>query len=221
LQNRQTLKPDPEPDTKPSKAIKVEEDTLLDQPNANPPAALPVSHPDLNISESTTKTDNGKTDTPQSTEKNPPKKIEDAIDVPAVDPLPGTIKEEVKKEEKTTEDKLTEEESKTEEKTKNESEPEEKTADDSKDTQDIPDTPAPSKERFSAIDALPDPGEKVAAEAKDNMQDPKIFDTKEYYVPIGNTHHGHGHLKAALLFGVIFAIIIIGGAIYTMSRLAK
>lgn len=66
------------------------------------------------------------------------------------------------------------------------------------------------------IDALPDPGEKAAIEAQDNMQEPKIYDTKEYYVPIGKAHHKHGNTKMAFFFGVLLAILVIAAAVYIM-----
>ncbi|HUD03386.1 MAG TPA: hypothetical protein VMR51_01205 [Patescibacteria group bacterium] len=216
LQNRQTLKPDPEIAKKASKEIEAASDTLLDPANSNPPAALPVSHPDLKIDKSASETTD-EAATSESTEENTDKTADKTEDIPAVDPLPGTVKEEVSEKEETPKDESTEEKPETED----ENEPKTEPADESKDAKDEPDTPAPPKERYAATDALPDPGEKAAVEAKETMQDPKIFDTKEYYVPIGNTHHGHGHLKAALLFGVICAVVVIGAAIYIMSRLAK
>lgn len=76
-------------------------------------------------------------------------------------------------------------------------------------------------ERFTVTDSMPDPGEQVAKTAQDNMQNPKIYDTKEYYVPIGDTHHTHGNLKGALIFGMICAIIVIGAVIYLMFRVGK
>jgi hypothetical protein len=76
------------------------------------------------------------------------------------------------------------------------------------------------KERFAATDALPDPGQKAAEEAKNNMQDPKPFDTKEYYVPIGNTHHKHGSVKAAMAFGVLCAVLAVAAALYYLYHIS-
>jgi hypothetical protein len=85
----------------------------------------------------------------------------------------------------------------------------------------VEDVPVRSAENYSAIDALPDPGETAAIEAKEGMQNPKIYDTKEYYVPIGQAHHKHGSFKLALLFGIICAVIVVGIVFYIMLQLGR
>ena len=80
--------------------------------------------------------------------------------------------------------------------------------------------PAPA-ERFSVTDSLPDPGEKAAATAKADMQDPKPYDTKQYYVPIGNAHHKHGHVKGAFVFGIICAVIVVGIVVFVMWQIGR
>jgi hypothetical protein len=77
------------------------------------------------------------------------------------------------------------------------------------------DVPAPA-ERFAVTDSLPDPGEKATQAAKEGMQDPKTYDTREYYVPIGSAHHKHSGLKMAFLFGIICAVIVVGVTVYVM-----
>jgi len=83
------------------------------------------------------------------------------------------------------------------------------------------DVPASSDDKFATSDGLPDASQAAAKEAAENMQDPKIYDTKEYYVPIGVTHHKHGTAKAAIMFGILFAIIVVGGILYFMVKLGK
>jgi hypothetical protein len=82
----------------------------------------------------------------------------------------------------------------------------------------VPETPA---EKYSVVDSVPDPGKEATENAKSGMQDPKVYDTKEYYVPIGNAHHKHGSFKLALLFGVICAVIVVGIVVYVMTNLGQ
>jgi len=79
----------------------------------------------------------------------------------------------------------------------------------------------PMPDTFEASDALPDSSERAANEIKDGMQDPKLYDTTAYHVPIKETHHSHGGVKAALVFGALFALIVVGGAVYFMFRLGS
>jgi hypothetical protein len=76
-------------------------------------------------------------------------------------------------------------------------------------------------ERFAVVDSLPDPGEKVTEVVQENMQNPKIYDTKEYYIPIGHAHHKHGSLKMAFIFGIICALAVVGAAVYVMYFMGK
>lgn len=78
-----------------------------------------------------------------------------------------------------------------------------------------------SEEQFATANITEDPGKKVAETAKANMQEPKIYDTKEYYVPIGRAHHKHGGLKGPFVFGIICAIIVVAVALYAMYLLGK
>ncbi len=76
-------------------------------------------------------------------------------------------------------------------------------------------------EPFAATDALPDSSTLAANEAKDGMQDPKLYDTKAYHVPIKETHHGHGSAKAAFAFGIVCAVGAVAGAVYFMAKLGS
>jgi hypothetical protein len=93
---------------------------------------------------------------------------------------------------------------------------EEEKAEPSIEIPDTPDTPAPSSERFSVTDGLPDPGEKATKEAKENMQSPTIYDTKEYHVPIGKSHHAHGGVKGAFIFGIVCALAVVASIVAFM-----
>jgi hypothetical protein len=82
-------------------------------------------------------------------------------------------------------------------------------------------TPAPVKEEaYGSIDGLPDPDEKRADEVAEGMESPKIFDTKEYHVPIKETRHGHS-LALTFLVGGIFAIVVVGAAVYFLGVFAS
>jgi hypothetical protein len=76
-------------------------------------------------------------------------------------------------------------------------------------------------EPFAASDSLPDASEKAAASTKEVMQEPKIFDTKEYYVPIGDAHHAHGHGRTSLLVGLLVAAIVVGVAVFYMYSIGS
>jgi hypothetical protein len=78
-----------------------------------------------------------------------------------------------------------------------------------------------SEEQFASANITEDPGKKAAETAKADMQEPKIYDTKEYYVPIGRAHHKHGGLKGPFVFGIICAIIVVAVALYAMYLLGK
>jgi|GEM_PF-6453581 len=99
----------------------------------------------------------------------------------------------------------------------------------------LPETPAAQKveqapvaedkdepaDGYQVSDALPDTSERSASAIKEGMQDPKLYDTTAYHVPIKETHHSHGGLKAALAFGTVFAVVVVGGAIYLILRLGS
>jgi hypothetical protein len=80
-------------------------------------------------------------------------------------------------------------------------------------------TPIP--ENYTAVDSLPDPGQKKAEELQENMQEPMLYDTKEYYVPIGKAHHSHGGIKGAFIFGAICAVIVLLAFLYFMYIVQK
>lgn len=218
------------------------EDTLIEPDEAFEPtdSANSLSHPDLNVPDHIDVDD----DKAVETEGNSPKDLETAPlvedkDTPFVDPLPGTLNEiskeidaqqaKVDENQVSTENiaqESTAEESATQqvttEKNLEESEEVSKAKDETSEiSRKEDDTPLPAAERFTASDALPDPGKTASDEAKQEMQDPKIFDTKEYYVPIGVTHHKHGSLKMAFLFGVICAVVVVGAIIFYVLKISK
>lgn len=71
------------------------------------------------------------------------------------------------------------------------------------------------KAPYEASDSLPDENDKKTAEATDNMQSPKIYDTKEYFVPIKRTAHSHGG-TGIILAGIISAALV-AVAVYLAS----
>ncbi len=77
-----------------------------------------------------------------------------------------------------------------------------------------------SQEQFALANISEDSSKKAADAAKTEVQEPKIYDTKEYYVPIGKTHHKHGGAKGAFIFGIICAVVIVAAALYVMYRLS-
>lgn len=76
-------------------------------------------------------------------------------------------------------------------------------------------------DNFKTNDALPDKSQLAARDTKGTMQDPKIFDTTAYHVAIKETHHSHGSPKAAFLFGTVFALVVVAGAVYVLSRVGS
>jgi hypothetical protein len=185
---------------------------------------MPISHTGMDIpdKQADEKTEDEKPaeEAPESTEAIP------SDDAPQVDPLPIEAKEVPEQDNQEDvavngqPDTPTETESREPEASEESSnEPADNAAVEpvtpTQESTDSANTPAPTS--LSAIDALPDPGEKVAKDAKAEMQDPK----KEYYVPIGNTHHKHGSAKMAFLFGVICAGIVIAAVVYYMFVINK
>lgn len=62
---------------------------------------------------------------------------------------------------------------------------------------------------FGAVDSiLPDDSQRATATAKESMQSPTMYDTKAYYVPIGNSQHKHGHIVGALIAGLVTAGVV-------------
>jgi hypothetical protein len=67
----------------------------------------------------------------------------------------------------------------------------------------------PKPESFESTDALPDDNDKRTAEVVDKMQQPRIFDTKEYFVPIHETTHSHGFVKGSIVAAVVTVVIML------------
>lgn len=44
----------------------------------------------------------------------------------------------------------------------------------------------------------------------EDAQQPRIYDTKKYHVPINDTNHKHGFLLGTIVAGVLTAIIVLG-----------
>lgn len=65
---------------------------------------------------------------------------------------------------------------------------------------------------YEASDSLPDMSQKLTTEMTDDMQSPRIYDTKEYVVPIHDTMHSHGAMgkiiAAVVSVTVMLAIVI-------------
>jgi hypothetical protein len=85
------------------------------------------------------------------------------------------------------------------------------------DTKDTKPTEVPSEKTgpaspYEAVDSLPDMSEKKTTELTDQMEGPRIYDTKEYVVPIKDTMHSHGTL-GKILAGIISAVIVVGGLV--------
>ena len=54
--------------------------------------------------------------------------------------------------------------------------------------------------------------------AKEDMQQPRIYDTKQYYVPINDTKHKHGFIVGTIIAGLVTAILVVGLiAIFSLS----
>jgi hypothetical protein len=193
------------------------DDTLMDQPEASVPATKPLSHPDLDVPVEIEYEEEKPDDTDKQDEKKPESTDEGK---PFVDPLPGTIEKEPEPPKKDDPEPAKEE---TEE--VDEASADQKTVQSESSEQAVkkaePDEPASSTERFATTDALPEASQPATDEAKDEMQDPKIYDTKEYYVPIGNSYHSHGGLKMAFAFGILCAVIVVGAIVYYMLKIGK
>jgi hypothetical protein len=65
---------------------------------------------------------------------------------------------------------------------------------------------------YEAVDSLPDMSEKKTTELTDQMDSPRIYDTKEYIVPIKDTMHSHGGF-GIVVAGIVSAIVVVGGII--------
>ena len=65
--------------------------------------------------------------------------------------------------------------------------------------------------------ATPDSSQLMTAKAEAQMQNPKLFDTKEYHLPITQSVHGHGSKFVAVIFGIIFAFLALGAVLYFLQ----
>jgi hypothetical protein len=79
--------------------------------------------------------------------------------------------------------------------------------------------PAPEKQEktgpaspYEAVDSLPDMSEKKTTELTNQMDAPRIYDTKEYIVPIKDTMHSHGGL-GIVIAGIVSAVVVVGGIV--------
>jgi hypothetical protein len=75
----------------------------------------------------------------------------------------------------------------------------------------------PIKESAAVDSILPDDSQRATATAKDAMQSPTMYDTKAYYVPIGNSQHRHGHVIGALIAGLLTAAVVVG-AVFAVAK---
>lgn len=67
-------------------------------------------------------------------------------------------------------------------------------------------------EDYVSTDAVPDAPSSTDLKNSDttsSMQQPKIFDTNEYFVPIHETSHRHGFVKGSLIAGLVAAILVL------------
>ena len=62
---------------------------------------------------------------------------------------------------------------------------------------------------YEASDSLPDISEKKTTEMTNEMDSPRIYDTKEYIVPIKDTMHSHG-TTGKVVAGILSALIVVG-----------
>lgn len=72
-----------------------------------------------------------------------------------------------------------------------------------------------------SADPLPDHSQKNSKKTREAMQQPTVYDTKEYYLPIKELHHGHGSKKQAIVFGIIFAAIIVAAAVFYLATVKQ
>lgn len=99
-----------------------------------------------------------------------------------------------------------------------EPEPAEAVPNDKSESKETEDTVAAS---YQATDALPDNSQQAAAAIKNTMQEPKIFDTTAYHIPIKETHHTHGSSKMAFTVGTLFALVVVSAAVYVLYQMGS
>lgn len=83
------------------------------------------------------------------------------------------------------------------------------------------DMPVAVPDSFSASDGLPDDSQKLASSTQQSMQSPTIYDTTAYHVPIKETVHGHGALKASITFGVLCAVVVVGITVFILVKIGS
>lgn len=61
---------------------------------------------------------------------------------------------------------------------------------------------------FEATDNIPDMSQQMSTATTNTMQAPRIYDTKEYFVPIHETTHSHGVI-GTVIAGMISVVIVL------------
>lgn len=79
-----------------------------------------------------------------------------------------------------------------------------------------PTTTDDTPEKYAGINALPDPSELAAHDLKASMQEPKIYDTTAYHLPIKGAGRNNGLAKIVFLFIAIAVVVAAAAAAYFM-----
>ena len=82
-------------------------------------------------------------------------------------------------------------------------------------TAETPDEPAVNHEIED--NPKPDPSQLMTAKAEADMQNPRLFDTKQYHLPITQSVHGHSWLVVSIIFGVIFTVVLAAAILYFLQ----
>ena len=72
---------------------------------------------------------------------------------------------------------------------------------------------------YEAVDALPTKAAQDVTTATDAMQQPRVYDTKEYFVPIHDTSHKHGYMVGTIIAGIITAIIAVAAVVFWATQI--
>ncbi|MCU0667293.1 MAG: hypothetical protein MUF85_01605 [Patescibacteria group bacterium] len=86
-----------------------------------------------------------------------------------------------------------------------------------KNKKELDDVQLDKSENFDAVDNLPSDIAKISTTVSDNSQQPKIYDTKEYHVPITAASHKHGGSVGTVIAGALSAIAVVV-VIYFVAR---
>lgn len=65
-----------------------------------------------------------------------------------------------------------------------------------------------TEQSFDATDNIPDAAQQLSTATTNTMQTPRIYDTKEYFVPIHETTHSHG-VFGTVVAGIVSALIVL------------